>query len=64
MVGGPTKEYEILSKELGIHNDIIFTGYQSNNDLHKFYAATDVCVWLPDPPGTFGMVHSGLWLEL
>jgi len=56
MVGGPEEEYKRLCSELMLGDDVIFTGYQPNNSLPSFYGAADICVWLPSPPGTFGMV--------
>ncbi len=42
--GGFRDKLEALAKELGIGKNIIFTGHVADNDLYKFYDASDVVV--------------------
>ncbi len=42
--GGFRDKLEALAKELGIEKNIIFTGHVTDNDLYKFYDASDIVV--------------------
>ena len=57
IVGEGTDRFrlELLAKELGIRDNVIFTGYVPDNLLHLYYEASDIFV-LPSEKEGFGIV--------
>lgn len=53
---GPAKEhYEMLAREMGLEDDVIFTGFVPDDELPEYYAAGDAFV-IASPFETLGIV--------